>query len=240
MSVKVKFVYTTSTSEHLAIIPNATCFNDGAMSAEQACKLQNIPPGGGGPPGPPGPAGPPGPIGPPGPAGPPGPPGDPGPPGPPGDPGPPGPPGIPGPPGPMGPPGPVGPPGPAGAGAILFWGNTDISPTTTTRFLAPGYDTGLAPTTVRDLLCPRAGTLRNLFIRHNTNNGNGNSVVYTVMKNGIATAIAVSLATGAIGDGSDIANTVAIAQGDRISIRITKAVGVTNGNVDATATLEVA
>jgi hypothetical protein len=86
----------------------------------------------------------------------------------------------------------------------------------------------------------RAGTLQNFFVHHNTANGNGGTVVYTVMVNGAATAITATLATGAVGTASDVANTVAVAQGDLVSIRVTKAANVTNGNVDVTAMLEVA
>lgn len=135
---------------------------------------------------------------------------------------------------------PPGPPGPAGAGAVLFWGNNDLSPSTTTRFLTPGYDpTGLAPTSAVELVAPRAGTLRNLFVRHNVANGNGNPIVYTVFVNGVATAITTSRVTGAVGTSSDTANSVAVAQGARVSIRVTKAAGVVNGMVQATATLEI-
>ena len=86
---------------------------------------------------------------------------------------------------------------------------------------------------------PRAGTLRRFFVRHNTATGNGNNVVYTVMVNGVATAITVTLATGAIGQASDLVNTVAVAQGDRVSIRATKAVTIANGAINVQTSLEI-
>ena len=82
--------------------------------------------------------------------------------------------------------------------------------------------------------------LKNFFVRHNAANGNGNSVVYTVLVNGVATAITVTLASGAVGQASDTVHTVVIAQGDRISIRATKAATIAGGgNVDVQTSLEM-
>ena len=115
----------------------------------------------------------------------------------------------------------------------------DVLGVTTTHYLTPGYDAGVAPTTIINMAVPRAGTLQKFYIHHNTANGNGNGVTYTVIKNGVATAITVTLASGAIGTGSDTVNTVAVVAGDLIAIQVTKALSITNGNLDVTATLEV-
>lgn len=89
---------------------------------------------------------------------------------------------------------------------------------------------------------PRGGTLRNFFVRHNAAVGNGTAVTYTVLKNGVATAIAVSLATGAIAQASDLVDTVAVVAGDRVSISADKpaALGAGGGDLEVEASLELA
>jgi hypothetical protein len=85
-------------------------------------------------------------------------------------------------------------------GAILGWGNNDVGTATTTRFLDSWWSSRTAPSSDdRQRPLARAGTLRNLVVRHGLAGGNGNSVVYTVLVNGVATAITVTLATGAVG-----------------------------------------
>ncbi len=199
--------------------------------------------------GPTGPAGPTGPTGAIGPIGPTGPTGDSGPTGPTGALGPTGaigPTGLIGPTGPTGNTGPIGPTGPTGSTGpigpstgILFWGVNNIGAASDTRFIPPG-NSGIAPLLdIFQLPIPQAGTVKNLFVRHNSNKGNGNSAVYTILKNGVATAITAALATGAVGQSSDLVNTVAIAQGDRLSLQVSKAAVVADGAVDLTASLEI-
>ena len=76
-------------------------------------------------------------------------------------------------------------------------------------------------------------------MRHNSTSGNGTSVLYTVLKNGVATAITVTLATGAVGQASDTVHTVAVAQGDRVSISAVKAASIGSGDVAVQASLEI-
>lgn len=129
--------------------------------------------------------------------------------------------------------------GGASASAVLFWGCTSITAgIDTARFLAPGFDSGTAPTLrQRTIRAPRAGTLKSLFLYHNNPVGNGNPIVYTVLVNNVATAITVTLASTGT-NASDTANQVAVAQGDEIDLRASKAAGIGNGNVMPTATLE--
>jgi len=134
-----------------------------------------------------------------------------------------------------------GPPGPAGQGAILVFGVDNIAAAPDTRYIPPGHEFGTAPTTdTLSIPCPRAGTLRNLFVRHHTANGNGNPVVYTLWVNNVPTAITVSLVTGAIITGSDVANSIAVNQGDRIKLVATKAAAIGSGNINIQAAAEVA
>lgn len=129
----------------------------------------------------------------------------------------------------------------SGAASLLFYGTNDIGSSAGTRFLTPGFaNSGIAPVSAVDLVAPRAGTLKNLFARSSSVSGNGNPVVYAVMVNGVVTAMTVSLPTGAMGTASDLLNTVAVAQGDRVSIRAVKALNIALGIIDVTITLELA
>lgn len=115
-----------------------------------------------------------------------------------------------------------------------------------TRFLHPSYNgqatasAGTVADPVVDWVVPRGGTLRNMFSRHNSAKGNGNSVVYTVFVNGVITAMTVTLATGAIGQASDLVNSVVVAQGDRIRVRAVKALVIGDGNLFSIVTMELA
>lgn len=121
--------------------------------------------------------------------------------------------------------------------AVAF-GNSSISAGADTRFLDTWYNQATAPTVATsNFVSPRAGTLRNLFVRHNVALGNGNSVVYTVMINGVASAVTVTLPTGAAGQVSDLVNTVAVAQGDLVALRAVKALAIGNGTQEVTSSM---
>ncbi len=132
-----------------------------------------------------------------------------------------------------------GPPGPPGAGAVLFWGNDSIAAAADTRFLTPGHG-GVAPlTNLARVPIPRAGTLRNLVVRHNSPAGNGGVVTYLVRVNGVATPITIGLATGAVGVASDIVNSFAVVLGDDVSISAMKP-NLGSGGIDVEVALELA
>ena len=124
---------------------------------------------------------------------------------------------------------------------ILIWGNSSVAATTATRYLEPGYETATAPlvAAIVQIRAPFAGTLRNLFIRQNGPAGNGNLIVYTVRVNGAVTLLSVSIAS-TTANGSDIVDTVAVAQGDLIDIEVTKAIAVGTTPARITASLEIA
>lgn len=121
------------------------------------------------------------------------------------------------------------------------WGADDVGAAAESRFLTPGH--GPAASLTDDFQVPvpfvGASSVRCLFVRHNLANGNGNNVDYTVFVNGVATAITVSLATGAVGQGSDMVNAVAIVQGDRVSIQATKALAIASGLVSVDVALVI-
>lgn len=142
---------------------------------------------------------------------------------------------------PAGPPGPQGPPGSSGT---ITWGDGNIGANADTRVLHPSYnelstastDAGLDLAV--DWVAPRAGTFRNLFARHCAVAGNGNNVVYTFSVNGVAQPLTVTLATGAIGQASNLINSFVVAQGDRVRIRAFKAAAIGGGAVKAICTVE--
>lgn len=125
--------------------------------------------------------------------------------------------------------------------ALLFWGAHNIAASADTRYITTGGDQGTAPLTDDFRLpVPRSGTLRRLYVRHNAAAGNGNSVVYALLINGVATTVTVTLATGAVGQASDLVNTVAVVAGDRVSLRAVKALGIGGGNLNVEASAEIA
>jgi hypothetical protein len=125
----------------------------------------------------------------------------------------------------------------SGGSAQLLWGDNSVGSTTTTRYLTPGYDDALAETIANQITAVRAGTMRSLRVRHNAVAGNGNTIVYTLRVNGVASALSVTLASTS-SSGADAVSTVAIATGDRIDIAVTKAAGVGASPNNITATVE--
>lgn len=121
---------------------------------------------------------------------------------------------------------------------VLYFGNDNIGAAANSVFLHPGFSSGIATGTAIGLRIRRAGTLANLSVRHNVAIGNGNSVVYTVFVNGVATALTVTLATAAIGNADDDVNRVAVVSGDIITVQATKALALGNGAQNTTATFQ--
>lgn len=110
-----------------------------------------------------------------------------------------------------------------GGSGVLAWGNTDIGTSTTTRFLTAWYADVLAPTTADAAAryrVPTNGKVRNLRVRQIGGAGAGN-ITYTVRKNGVATAVTVTVAAATV-DGSDLVNEAEFAAGDLIDIEVTK------------------
>ena len=127
----------------------------------------------------------------------------------------------------------------ADATGNFLWGAGGVTGTTTSRYLFPGYSDSLAQTAAPQFRVPRAGTLRNLRVRHNITAGNGNAIVYTLRVNGAPSALTASLASTA-NDASDVANTVGVAAGDLVDIIVTKAASVGASPSDITASVEFA
>ncbi len=122
-------------------------------------------------------------------------------------------------------------------GSIVAWGDNSVVATTTTRYLTPYYHDAEAQTSPIQFRVPRAGLFRNLRVRHNTPNGNGNAIVYTLRVNGVASALTASLASTS-NDASDLINSVSVAAGDLVDIEVTKALAVGTSPSDIIAVVE--
>lgn len=134
--------------------------------------------------------------------------------------------------------------------SFLVWGFENIGASADTRLLTLGFSRGTAENdaTANDsegaFLAPRAGTIRNLRARHNTNNGSTpppvTTVQYTLFVNGVATALtATVIMTPAVGDSaSDLVNEVTVAPGDIIEMKAIKAAGIGSGQLKPQVTVE--
>jgi hypothetical protein len=127
------------------------------------------------------------------------------------------------------------------ASQVYQFGSEDVQQTVTVRYLTPGYENTVARTTAVQFRAPRAGTLRNLYVQHNTVGGGANDLDYTVRVNSVATTIVANLAATAA-SGEDTVNTAAVSAGDSIDIEVTKPSGALGGGNEPsiiTATLEL-
>jgi hypothetical protein len=120
--------------------------------------------------------------------------------------------------------------------AVLYWGNNNISTTTTARYLNPGFNTAAAATTTIQIRVPRSGTIRHLYIYHGSV-GVGGNVVYTVRKNGTNQTLTCTLAASG-STAQDTTNSFTVVAGDRIDITVTKAAAITTSPTNVTATVE--
>jgi len=111
--------------------------------------------------------------------------------------------------------------------------------TADTRFLFPGYQNAQASNLPISMICPRAGTVSALYVRHNADVGNGNPVIYRVRVAGFDTPLTVTLATGVIGNAvdDDPAHAVQIAAGQLLEVVAVKSAPLGTGAVRAVASV---
>jgi hypothetical protein len=123
----------------------------------------------------------------------------------------------------------------------LLWGAREIGSSTAVRWLFPGFSFDLSELNEIQIRATRAGTLRNLRVRHRTLGGGAQTITYTLFVNGVASALTCTLTSNVDNNGQDLVNSVAIAADDLLSIKITKSAVLTGGEpVDVTATVEYA
>ena len=123
----------------------------------------------------------------------------------------------------------------------FVFGNDNVGSDAGVRFLDPGYgNNSTSPTNAISIIAPRGGKLRNLFVRHHAATSSANTVTYTVQVNGVDTTLIVTLAANVISTMSNVSNVIAVAQGDRITLKVTKSGPISNGTVKAVASMEIA
>lgn len=123
--------------------------------------------------------------------------------------------------------------------SLLIYGFENIAAAADTRFLGTGSNDGTAPTTSDYAFrMPRSGTLRNFRVRHNSAIGNGNSVVYDIRIDTAPQGLGLTLASGAIGDASDLATTIAVSAGELIEVTAVKALSLGAGGLDVMFAME--
>ena len=123
------------------------------------------------------------------------------------------------------------------ASGVLMWGNSGISTTTTTRYLTPGWTDTIATVSPVQFRVPKVGTIRNLYVRHNTVGAGSVNVTYTVRKNNANQALAVTMLASA-SDGNDTSNSFTVAAGDLIDVMVTKANSLITSPSNITAVVE--
>lgn len=121
---------------------------------------------------------------------------------------------------------------------ILTFGADSVDNTTTTRYLGPGYQLGVADDNPPSFENSLAGTIRNLRVRHNRPLGNGQPIVYTLRVNGAPTALTVSVTSTAT-NGQNLANSVAVNAGDVIDLQVTKAADVATSPGEVLACVQI-
>ena len=137
------------------------------------------------------------------------------------------------------------PPGGGGGGDnTLMWGSESVGTSTTTRYLDPGYSDHLARVDIDAgprWQAPRAGTLKNMYVNIGGVSSDADPIVYTVLVNGVAVGGTLTVSIpGTSGGDSDLVNTVAVAAGDFVDVRATKASSVSPDIDEVVVTMEFA
>ena len=126
------------------------------------------------------------------------------------------------------------------AGGFFMFGASQVFSSTTTRYLFPSYSDSGANTSAVQIEIPSGVADFNairMTVRHNAPQGNGNDIVYTLRINGVATGLAVTLASTAT-SGNDTGSET-ISAGDVIDVEVTKAAGLNNSPDDIVCLIEV-
>lgn len=100
-------------------------------------------------------------------------------------------------------------------------GRSNSGSVSATNYIGPAWTFSANPNATENVVSavmPNSGTLQNFSIFLVVAPGVGTNYVYTVMKNGVATSMAMTVADAAT-TGADTVNTVSFVQGDTISIR---------------------
>jgi hypothetical protein len=126
-----------------------------------------------------------------------------------------------------------------GSKAIISFGTNSVSATITTRYLFPFIADSAAPTSILNMVVPYAGTISKMHVYHNVTAGNGNNIVYTLVKNATPTALTVTIPS-TTQTASDLVNSVSVNAGDTLALEVTKALSIGSSPVDIYVTMEIA
>lgn len=82
----------------------------------------------------------------------------------------------------------------------------------------------MACTDAQELLCsmivPRSGILKNMYVLPSGSTPTGGSAVFSLRLNGVNQSLAVTIPVGSDDVGPDLANSVNVSAGDRITIQM--------------------
>lgn len=121
-----------------------------------------------------------------------------------------------------------------GRGFVFFASQNQAQ--ATTKYMG-GWDDATASLTESDVAVPvTAGTIRNLRVTSSATVGAGQTVTFTVRKNGVDTGITCQLTNGGGRTASDSTNTITVVAGDLITI--SSVTSATTGTMHLTANLE--
>ncbi len=124
-------------------------------------------------------------------------------------------------------------------GQVIIFGVSDTGTASAARFMAPGWITVISTTEVQ-VAATRPGTIRNLRVRVGAAGTDAQTVTYTVRKNGVDTALTTTISNDASGNATDTTHSFTVVAGDLLSLGVTKAAGVTAGQTNVTAAMELA
>lgn len=125
-------------------------------------------------------------------------------------------------------------------GSVLIWGAATTTTVATAIFLGVGYIT-LPTATEIQFAVTRPGTIRNLRLRVAGAGTDAQNVTYTVRKNGVDTALTVTILNNAAAptNASDLTHSFTVVAGDLLSVGVTKAAIVTAGQTNVELAVEL-
>lgn len=122
-------------------------------------------------------------------------------------------------------------------GSPITAGCDSIGTSTTTRYLPPWFDDGMAPTVEIQWAMPRPGTLQRMRVRHRAGAGNGGLIDYVARRNGADTLLKVSIISTATA-GDNLVEAQTYAAGDLFSLAVQKAASIGSSPQDITVSFE--
>lgn len=110
----------------------------------------------------------------------------------------------------------------------VFVFGTGAAQASTTVYAAPGSGDGSSSVELQ-VPVPRAGVLRNLYVKCQTAPGVGHTDIVTVRKAGADTALTTTVA-GTASTGNDVVHSVSVAAGDLISVKVVQGASSVGAN----------